>query len=257
MTLGGDARRVLLLIAAGLIVVGVALLALAWATPWHTDETAYAAALDALRQSVGSDPTPVDHAAATVQFHLLQDQYRTPKWTYADAGYTFLAWAVVIVLAMRSRRRMGASAWSTRRPLLVTLPTVLGLGLLLFGLIMSVWQPEQRQQLPDWHDGGQASMFGAFAFVAVIAPFLLAFVLTPVFLTRREPGPPWILRGAQGWAVNALVSAVYALPILGILVLASSAFQPGGWAASSGAAILLWALLNARAIWLGARIEAA
>ncbi len=252
-TMGGRSRRVLLLIAAGLIVAGAALLALAWATAAYTDHQAYAAALDALRQSLGADPSPADHAEATGRFVALQEQYRTAKWAYADAGYAALAWGVLIIMALRARRRVAAVGWASRRALLVTLPMIAGLGLVLFGLIMSAWQPAQRQQLPDWHEGLNLAFFSAFAFIGLIAPFVIAFALSPIFFSRRVPAAPWTLRGSRSWAGAAVITGLYLPPILGALVLIASALQPGGWAASAGGAILMWSLLNGRAIWLGAR----
>ena len=249
-SLGGGRERWLPAIAGVLALVGIGLLALAWTTPWHSDGPAYFAALDGIREGLGSSPGPADYQAATVRFDQLQDQYRTPKWRYADLGYAALAWAVLLGVVFLLRRRFAATGWTTRRALVTTLPTVAGLGLLLLGVLASAWHPIRRHQVPDWLDTFATAQFGAFALIAVIGPIVLALALLPIFFTKREPGPPWMLRG-RGWGASALFSLIYLPAVLGAAIVLLSAIQPGGWAASTGAGVILWSMLNGRAIWLG------
>ena len=128
--------------------------------------------------------------------------------------------------------------------------TVAGLGLLLLGVLASAWHPIRRHQVPDWLDTFATAQFGAFALIAVIGPIVVGLALAPIFFTRREPGPPWTLRG-RGWGASALFSLIYVPAVLGALIVLPSAIQPGGWAASTGAGLILWSMLNGRAIWLG------
>lgn len=232
-----------------LVILGAGLVAIAAATPWHTNSDAYFAGLNAIRSRLYETNGTLDFDAASDAFHALQDQYRTLKWLYADLGYSALAWGV-LALVVAFFRSGGGGRMTTRSGLLVSLATLAGLGLLLTGLMASGLQPMGREQIPEWADSFAIVLFGALALTAVIAPVVLALALWPAAFTRREPASLFAARG-RGWLTSVVITVVYLLPIAGAAVLLISVGQTAGWAASTGGALLLWSLLNARAIWLG------
>lgn len=247
-TVRGDGRwlaRTALL----LVLIGGGLIAIAAAMPWHTDSDAYFAGLNAIRGRLYETNGTLDFDAASDAFHSLQDQYRTLKWLYADLGYSALSWGV-LALTVAFIRNDGEGRLTTRSGLLTSLATLAGLGLLLTGLLASGLQPMGREQIPEWADSFAIVLFGALALMAIIAPTVFALALWPVVFTQRQPAPLLAASG-RGWMTSVIVTVVYLVPIAGAAVLLISVGQTAGWAASPAGALLLWSLLNARAIWLG------
>ena len=78
--------RLLAIMAILLAVLGGVSIYHAAVTPWHTDSDAYFAGLKAINTRLYANED-MDFEAASQAFHTLQDDYRTPKWLYADLGY--------------------------------------------------------------------------------------------------------------------------------------------------------------------------
>lgn len=245
-------RGGLFIVAGVLMLIGAGLLAVAATTPWHTDSDAYFAGLGAIREGL-YDETP-DFTAASEAFKELQSQYRTSKWVWADLGYAAIAWGVLagLVALLRPDRR----APLTSRRWAVVLPVVIG-GLFLVngGLLAARLQSIGREQVPEWADSIAVSIMVAGAFVTVVAPIYLLFTVTPLFLRQRKPAS--LFAPGVGWIGGFLVSLAYLLPLALSVFLVFSLFGgAGGWAISTGGALLTWATLNARAHWLGVKAQA-
>lgn len=244
---GSDERR-LAWAALLLAVLGGGLIAMAATTPWHTDADAYFEGLKGIRASLYGDMGDAGGMdafdRASRDFHALQDRYETPKWLYADLGYAAVAWSLLLYIAALVGLR------PTRRAIIVIPVSLAAVGLLVIGLIAAAFQAVGRQQVPDWADTLAIPLVGAVGLGIVLLPLVLTLALTPILFTRRAPVVLWSVVG-RGWATSLVVSLIYlapaALAVLAVLV----AWQPGGWAISTGGAILLWLLLNARATWLG------
>ncbi len=233
-----------------LAVVGAGLIVMAVATPWHTDADAYFEGLAQIRAELYDDTTVRGGTDAFNQasrdFHALQDRHRTSKWLYADLGYAAFAWALLALAAAVLNPRLAPD-----RRWLVVFPTSLAaVGLLVVGVAASALHPFERRQVPEWADTLAIPLLGAFAMGLILLPVILAFSLAPLILTRRAPARLWSLRG-RSWWVSVPVTLIH-LPLiaLGLLSLASIP-HAGGWAVSTGGAILIWLMLNARATWLG------
>lgn len=244
----GRASLLLAFIGAGLIVMAVA-------TPWHTDPDAYFEGLAQIRAELYDDTTVRTEtggfAKASRDFHALQDRYRTSKWLYADLGYAALAWALLaLVTSVLNPRLTPDRRW------IVVLPTSLAaVGLLVVGVVASALHPFERHQLPEWADTLAIPFMGAALIGVMLLPVVLAFSLAPIILTRRSPARLWSVRG-RSWLVSVPITLIYLAPtMLGLLCLVTIP-SAGGWAVSTGGAILVWLMLNARAIWLGRTPEA-
>tara|TARA_R110001606_G_scaffold71247_1_gene163033 strand:+ start:31579 stop:32376 length:798 start_codon:yes stop_codon:yes gene_type:complete len=233
-----------------LLAAGVGLVGLAAITPWHTDSDAYFAGLAAIQRGL-SEVEGASYQVASAAFHALQDQYRTLKWVYADFGYSALAWGVLF-LGGAAARWSHKGPMSSRSGILVSMVTLAGLGLLFTGLLASSLQLYHREQLPPWADTLGIPLFGAVATIVVLGPVIAVLTLSPVLFTRRRPAPLFSVRG-RGWLTSIIVSLIYLLPLAGAVVLLLSVAETGGWAASIAGVLLGWALLNARATWLGHR----
>jgi hypothetical protein len=232
-----------------LLVAGGLLLAMAQATPLYTDAEAYRTAVDAVRADLyAGDPAVADYHRASDAFFALQDRYRTQKWLYADLGYAALAWAALLTLLSANQRPLRAS-----RRFIVVIPAALAaVGLLGLGAVSSTIQPFGREQLPEWSDTLALPLMGTVFLAVLLLPIVLVLSLTPLVLTRRSPASFWSVRG-RGWRTAVLVTLIY-LPPVGLALASVALFwQTGGWAVSAGGAILLWLMLNARAVWLGRR----
>jgi hypothetical protein len=230
-----------------LAIVGGGLIAMAAGTPWHTDAEAYFEGLSRIRASLygdtgGSGMDSFDRASR--DFHALQDQYATPKWLYADLGYAAVAWALLLYVA-------AVAGWRpTRRATVVAPLSLAAVGLLVTGMIASAFQTYERQQVPEWADSLAIPLMGSIGAGIVLLPLVLALALAPILFTRRNPVVPWAVVG-RGWATSMVVSLIYLAPaVLGGLAILL-AWDTGGWAVSTGGAVLLWLMLNARATWLG------
>lgn len=244
----GGVERWLARAALVLAVLGGGLIAMAAATPWHTDADAYFEGLKGIRASLydnmGGSVGMDSFDRASRDFHALQDRYETPKWLYADLGYAAVAWSMLLYVA-------AVVGWRpTRKATAVVSVSLAAVALLVTGLIASAFQTFGRQQIPDWADTLAIPLMGAVGAGIVLLPLVLVLALAPILFTRRNPVDLWSVVG-RGWATSLVVSLIYlapaALGVLAVLV----AWQTGGWAISTGGAILLWLMLNARATWLG------
>lgn len=239
----GRASVVMACIGAGLIVMAVS-------TPWHTDPDAYFEGLAQIRAELYDDTTvragTGGFSEASRDFHALQDRYRTSKWLYADLGYAGLAWALLALVTSVLNPRLAPD-----RRWIVVLPTSLAaVGLLVVGVVASALHPFERRQLPEWADTLAIPLMGAGVIGLMLLPVVLALSLAPIIFTRRAPARLSAVRG-RSWLVSAPITLVYVVPaILGLLCLATIP-SAGGWAVSTGGAVLVWLMLNARAIWLG------
>lgn len=236
-----------ILFGAGLLlaVAGGVLIWLAAITPWHTDADAYFAGLNAIRDRLyGSESGDFD--VASDAFHALQDQYRTSKWLYADLGYAAVAWSLLLGATAIFR----PNGIGTRRWWLMGVATLLGSSLLVIAVIASGLQSMMRQQVPIWADSIGIVLMGAQSVAVVFIPLMLAFALSPLVFTTRQPVGLLALKG-RGWTTSIITTLLYAPPIaLGVLAQIGIA-EAGSWAWSSGGALLVWAMLNARSVWLG------
>lgn len=231
-----------------LAVIGAGLIAMAATTPWHTDADAYFEGLKGIRASLYDDragPGGMDaFDRASRDFHALQARYRTPKWLYADLGYAAVAWALLLYVA-------ATAGWRpTRRATVIVPGSIAAVALLVTGMIASAFQAFGRQQLPEWADTLAIPLMGAVGAGTVLLPLVLALGLAPILFTRRAPVALWSAVG-RGWATSLVVSLIYLAPVVIAALAVLVAWQTGGWAVSTGGAILLWLLLNARATWLG------
>lgn len=242
-------RRGLIVGAVVLALLGGGLIALAAVTPWHTDADAYSEGLSRIRAdlygptgSIGMDS--FDRASSA--FHALQDRYRTAKWLYADLGYAAVAWSLLLLVVSGIHPTLRAD----RRIALVLPAALAAVALMVVGLAASALHLSSRRELPEWSDTLAIPLAGAFLLGLLLLPVVLSLALAPAIFTRRLPAPLWALRG-RGWGTAIPVSLIYLAPILlGALTLIGIP-DAGGWAVSTGGAILVWLMLNARAIWLG------
>jgi len=243
----GDGRW-LATVALLLAVLGAGLIAMAAATPWHTDADAYFEGLNGIRASLYDDVDEPDRMdsfdRASRDFHALQDRYETPKWLYADFGYAALAWSLLLYLVATVGLR------PTRRATVVVPVSLTAVGLLVVGSCASAFQSFGRQQLPEWADTLAIPLMGAIGIGIILLPLVLALALAPILFTRRVPVVLWSVAG-RGWGTSLVVSLIYLAPAVLAALAVLVAWQTGGWAISTGGAVLLWLLLNARAIWLG------
>jgi|FLYM01.1.fsa_nt_gi hypothetical protein len=244
----GRASLLLACLGAGLIVMAVA-------TPWHTDADAYFAGLTLIRAELYDDTAVRGGMDAFDQasrdFHALQDRYRTSKWLYADLGYAAFAWSLLALAVAVLNPRLAPD----RRGTVVLPASLAAIGLLVVGAAASAIHPFERRQVPEWADTLAIPLMGAGLMGLMLLPVVLAFTLAPILLTRRAPASLCSVRG-RSWLASVPVTLIYLAPtLLGLLCLATIP-SAGGWALSTGGAILVWLLLNARAIWLGRTPEA-
>lgn len=233
-----------------LVVIGGSLIAMAAVTPWHTDAAAYFEGLSGIRASLYGDMGETvgmdSFDRASSDFHALQDRYETSKWLYADLGYAALAWALLLIVVAAVNPTVGAD----RRWLVVFPASLTAVALTVVGVAASAFHLSGRHQLPEWSDTLAIPLMGAVGLGIFLLPIVLCLALAPLVFTRRAPISLWSMRG-RGWGTAVPVSLIYLGPALfGALALATIP-QAGGWAVSTGGAILLWLMLNARAIWLG------
>lgn len=235
--------------------IGAGLLVMAASAPWHTDADAYFEGLAQIRTGLYDDTTASSgtgrFSEASRDFHALQDRHRTSKWLYADLGYSALAWALLsLVIAVLN------PCLAPDRRAIVVLPTSLAaVGLLVIGGAASALQPLGRQQVPEWADTAAIPLMGAALIGLILLPVVLTLSLAPILLTRRMPARLWSVRG-RSWLASASATLIYLPPtLLGLLCLATIP-SAGGWAVSPGGAVLVWLMLNARAIWLGRAADA-
>lgn len=242
-------RGGLFIIAGVLLLAGVGLLAVAAATPWHTDSDAYFAGLGAIRERL-YDGTP-DFSAAGEAFNALQRHHSTPKWLLADGGYAAIAWSAVAALVGFLRPDRRAPLTSQRWKIVV--PVVLGGLLLVFvGLLAATFQSIGREQIPEWADSMAVPIMVAVTSLTILTPVYLLFAVTPLFYRQRKPASLFAL--GVGWIGGFLFSLVYLIPLALAVFLVLALFGGvGGWALSTGGALLTWATLNGRAIALGHR----
>lgn len=242
-------RRGLVAAALILAVVGGGLVVLAAATPWHTDADAYSEGLNRIRADLYDESGSTGLGSfdqASSAFHALQDRFRTSKWLYADLGYAAMAWSLLLITVAGIRPTLQAD----RRVILLLPASLVAVALIVVGVAASALQLYGRRQLPEWSDTLAIPLMGAISLGVLLLPLVLGLALTPVMFTRRQPSRLWALRG-RGWGTAIPVSLIYLVPILlGALSLVTVG-EAGGWAASTGGAIMLWLMLNARAVWLG------
>lgn len=234
-------------LAAGLGMIFVAAAAM---TPWHTDSDAYFAGLNAIRDGL-YDGGGYDFARASAAFHDLQDRYATPKWLFADIGYSLLAWAALLMMVVWAAiiRGEGALTRSTRRFWPVAGFTLLALALLLLSLVADALHGMGREQVPEWGDSVGVVYMAATAAVMFFVPLILLLALSPLLPVTRAGASIFRLPRLRGRDIA--VTVLYAGPCLVAVLFLFGFGQPGGWAVSPLGAILLWLFLNARALWIG------
>ena len=232
-------------------VAGLTLVAVAAATPWHTDSPAYFEHLNAIRNDLYDAEQP-DVRTASRRFFALQDAYGTHKWLYADIGYSLLAWSALTLVPALVGSRIGL-AWlgrAIRRVWVLAGLSCLSMVLITGGFIAGPLHQLSRELVPEWADSVGVILFETVYMVAVLSPIILLSILAPLPF-RRVPGAPlFVLTKRPHW-VAAMATLLYAVPMLlaGLLVLTFG--QPGGWALSVAGVLLLWLFLNARALWIG------
>lgn len=236
-----------------LAMAGAMLLATAQATPWQTDADAYFEGLNRIRADLydgEESPEMASFDQASDDFHALQDRYRTSKWLFADLGYAAVAWSLLLALvsAFRADVRGSRSAW------LMGAMTLGGGSLMIVGTIATGLQSMGRQQLPEWADSVGIVIFGAIGMGLFLIPMLVIFALAPLLFTQRQPEGLFAVRG-RGWATSVVATMAY-LPWLALGVLMQiGVIEAGGWAYSTGGALLIAVMLNARSVWLGRTIQ--
>lgn len=247
---GRDHGRWLTRAALVLVVLSGGLLTMAATTPWHTDAEAYFEGLNRIRASLygamGGSAGTDSFDQASRDFHALQEGYETSKWLYADLGYAGVAWALLLLVVAGVNPGLDAD----RRWIVVVPASLAAVILTVVGVAASAFHLSGRRQLPEWSDTLAIPLMGAIALGMLLLPVVLSLALAPLVFTRRAPVSLWSPKG-RGWATAIPVSLIYFGPaLLGALALATIP-EAGGWAISTGGAILLWLMLNARAIWLG------
>lgn len=238
--------------ALALVILGGGLIAIATTTSWHTDAEAYFEGLSRIRAGLYSgtgEPVGMDSFdRASRDFHALQDRYETSKWLYADLGYAAMAWALLLIVVAAINPTLGAD----RRWRVVVPASLTAVALTVVGVAASAFHLSGRRQLPEWSDTLAIPLMGAAGLGVFLLPVVLCLALAPLVFTRRAPVGLWSVRG-RGWGTAIPVSLIYLGPaLLGALAFATIP-EAGGWAISTGGAILLWLMLNARAVWLGHR----
>ncbi|KQZ03635.1 hypothetical protein ASD21_20350 [Caulobacter sp. Root1455] len=245
-------------IALALLLAGAVLLGLAAITPWHTDSDAYFAALQRLRATLYfGQSSAEDFRRATLRFNSLQLQYATHKWLYADLGYACLALAVCAGVAAGLAARFGARLLRTQKRALVVLGvTLLALVATLVGLAADPLHRFYREQLPEWADTLNIPLAGALVAMIPLTAITLLLVIPPLVLRRKASGPLLVFTRPPHWP-SILANAVYGLPLAFSVFLISGLASRGGWALAPAGLMLLWVLLNARALWIAPTEESA
>jgi len=252
------AVRVTALLCLGLLLAGAVLLGLAAVTPWHTDSNAYFAQLQKLRATLYfGQPDAETFKAATARFGALQSQYATRKWFYADLGYGCLGLAACSGIVAGLILKFGARLLKTQaNALVVSGVTLLALVETLFGLAADPLHRFYREQLPEWSDTLEIPLAGAVVAMIPLTTITLLLVVPPLVLRRRASGPLLVFTRSPHWPA-ILANAVYGLPLAFALFLVSSVASRGGWALAPAGLMLLWLFLNARALWIAPKVEAA
>lgn len=229
-----------------LLVVGGVLLTLSEITPAYTDVPAYERAMDAVRQGYFSGAV-TNHDAATDAFYAVLDRFETWKWRYADFGLSAISWAVLAAFVLTLLRFTGGRA-TTRRAGIVLPAVVVALLLMFLGLAAGPVLLYSRDQLPAWSDTIAIPIFSSAIAVTLLAPIVGLFVIPPLFLTRGIP--VGLVRSGRGWGATLVVTLIYLVPLAAAAFFLSIAVEAGGWLSSLGVWLLVWLLLNARALWL-------
>lgn len=238
-------RRGLWGLAAILAVVGVGLVTLSIFTPVYTDPEGYERAQDGIRAAYYSGA--MEHETATTQFFTVLDRFETRKWTWLDAGASALAWAGLVATALIVTRLSGGRL--TTRRFVVVLPVMaLALGALFVGLMMSALLPFNRVQLPEWSDTLAIPIMSSVSLVLLLTPVIGLYVIPPLF--RRRAVPQGLIRSGRGWLATFLTTLIYLPPLALAVFLFVGALDPGGWVLTVAAGLLIWLLINARALWL-------
>lgn len=250
------AVRVIALLSLALVLIGVVCLWLAAATPWHTDSDAYFADLQRIRAALYfREPTAEDFRRATAGFGAIQAQYATRKWLYADLGYACLTLAAVGATVSALAARFGARLLRTQRNALVVLGvTLLALVATLAGLAADPLHQFYREQIPEWSSALEIPLAGALVAMIPLATIVLALVVPPLIFRRRASGSLLVFTQPPHWP-SVLANAIYGLPLAFALFLVSSLASRGGWALAPAGLMLLWLLLNARALWIAPGAE--
>ncbi|MBO9560586.1 MAG: hypothetical protein J7515_18625 [Caulobacter sp.] len=241
-----------------LLLAGAVLLWLAAATPWHTDSKAYFAELQHLRATLYfGQPDAETFKRASARFGALQAQYATRKWLYADIAYACFSLGACAAVVATLVLRFGERLLRTQRSALVVLGVaLLALVATLAGLAADPLHRFYREQLPEWSDALEIPLAGALVAMIPIATMTLLLVLPPLVLRRRSSGPLLVFTRPPHWP-SILANAVYALPLAFAVFLVTSFASRGGWALAPAGLLLLWLFLNARALWIAPKGEAA
>ncbi|WP_426030557.1 hypothetical protein [Caulobacter sp. DWP3-1-3b2] len=252
------AVQVIALLSVVLLLAGGVLLWLALVTPWHSNSNAYFAELQALRGTFYfGDPAPEAFKRATIQFDRLQAKYATHKWLYADLAYACVTVGALTAIVAALAARFGGRLLVTQRNVFIVIGvTLLALVATLAGLAADPLHRMYREQLPEWSDAIAIPLAGAVVAMIPIALMTLVLIMTPIFVRRRARGPLLVLSRPPHWQAT-VANLVYALPLAFAIFLLSSFGSRGGWALVPAGLILLWLFLNARALWIAPKEEAA
>lgn len=230
--------------AAALGLLAAIFLVLSAQTPTYSNAAAYLAD----RNRIAADT--LDQLSD--QFFALQKRYATHKWLFADIGYAFSAWAgVALALTLLAwRTGWGRLVRSVRHP--ATLAALLVLALLAYfaGMAAVPVHSVRRGQIPPWMDGFTMPILNAMTAMLIIAPIAAALILAPLF-RRAQSDLSLLGPSPKGRPISwTIVTLVYLGPIGLFALITALPFDTGAWAGSPGAAVLLWLMLNARALWL-------
>jgi hypothetical protein len=252
------AVRVIAVLSLVLMLVGVVLLGRAAATPWHTDSHAYFGELASLRARLYMrEPSMTDFKAATAAFLALQNKYATHKWLYADMAYASLSLGLFMAVVTGLVARFGERLLRTQRNAWAVVGvTLLALAATLAGLWADPWHRFYREQLPEWSDTLAIPLAGAVIAMIPISLVTALLVFTPLIFRRGVKGPLLVVSRPPHWPAT-VANLLYALPLAFAVFLLTSFASRGGWALVPAGLLLSWLFLNARALWIAPKEDAA
>lgn len=234
------------------------LLWLAATTPWHSNSNAYFTELATLRAHLYMrEPSLADFKAATGAFLALQDRYATHKWLYADMAYASLSLGLFMAAATGLVARFGERLLRTQRNAWTVVGvTLLALAATLAGLWADPWHRFYREQLPEWSDTLAIPLAGAVIAMIPISLLTVVLAIAPLPFRRGAAGALLTLSRPPHWR-SSMVNLAYAMPLAFAVFLLTSFASRGGWALVPAGLLLSWLFLNARALWIAPKEDAA
>lgn len=191
-----------------------------------------------------------DYREASRAFHVLRAAHDTGVSRMLDIGFSLIACggvlALVAAVLLASRRARWAIV-EARGPWTVVAVAALASILLGTGSFAQAVATFDRYEVPPWADSLSIPMMGAIALTLI--SFVLMGMIAGVPLLRRIPAsvPLWVRPRAN--AGGLIASVVYgALSFLLLYLIIESFDDPGGWLILPALALMVWLMLNARAI---------